>query len=180
MLMQELFSRGIMKMGASRNDPSRQVGVFNREFVAKCQHGAAEIEKFWWIIGSWNHENEVPATSVSPSYTDIGSSNFCLKDNCICIVAADGREIRQITFDPFSRQWIYVLTEGSYGILRSSEGWVGNQIVFAGLMTMIGINCEWRMTWAKRGDDRFSFVNEERSQDGSWLYIDEWRFTRKG
>jgi hypothetical protein len=35
MLMQELFSRGIMKMGASRNDPSRQVGVFNREFVAK-------------------------------------------------------------------------------------------------------------------------------------------------
>jgi hypothetical protein len=73
-----------------------------------------------------------------------------------------------------------VLTEGSYGILRSSEGWVGNQIVFAGLMTMIGINCEWRMTWAKRGDDRFSFVNEERSQDGSWLYIDEWRFTRKG
>jgi hypothetical protein len=112
MLMQELFWRGIMKMGASPNDPSRQVAVFNPEFVAKLPERAAEMEKFRWIAGAWNHENEVPATSVSPAYTDIGSSNFCLKDNWICMVAADGREIRQITFDPFSSQWIYVLTEG--------------------------------------------------------------------
>jgi hypothetical protein len=45
-------------------------------------------------------------------------------------------------------------------------------------MTMIGINCEWRMTWSKAGNGRFRFVNEEKAADGSWAYIDEWRFER--
>lgn len=85
-----------------------------------------------------------------------------------------------MTFDAFSKQWIYVLIQGSYGILRSAEGWVGEQIVFSGLMTMIGINCEWRMTWTREGADQFSFVNEEQKEDGSWAYIDQWRFWRKG
>jgi hypothetical protein len=46
-------------------------------------------------------------------------------------------------------------------------------------MTMIGIDCEWRMTWTKEDANRFSFINEERGDDGSWAYIDEWRFSRK-
>jgi hypothetical protein len=71
------------------------------------------------------------------------------------------------------------LTQGAYGILRSPQGWVGERIVFSGLMTMIGINCEWRMTWAKTGCDEFGFLNEERSENDSWAYIDEWRFKRK-
>jgi hypothetical protein len=75
--------------------------------------------------------------------------------------------------------WIYALLRGSYGILRSREGWTGCQIVFTGLMTMIGINCEWRMTWTKESDDQFAFINEECNDDGSWAYIDEWRFKRK-
>ena len=180
MLIEELFSRGIMTMGPSRNDPSRQVGIFNSAFVAKLPAlRTTEMEKFAWIAGEWNYENEVPATRVSPPYVDIGSAKYCEKGGWICLLALDGREIRQITFDPFSTQWIYVLLEGSYGILRSSEGWVGERIVFSGLMTMVGINCEWRMTWTKTGDDQFGFVNEERNPDGSWAYIDEWRFRRK-
>ena len=46
-------------------------------------------------------------------------------------------------------------------------------------MTMIGINCEWRMRWTRDGEDAFSFVNEERDDAGHWDYIDEWRFNRK-
>ena len=46
-------------------------------------------------------------------------------------------------------------------------------------MTMIGINCDWRMAWTKKSNDEFGFVNEERKSDGSWSYIDEWRFKRK-
>lgn len=88
-----------------------------------------------------------------------------------------------ITFDPFSRQWIYVLTNGAYGILRSSEGWTqtekGDRIVFIGLMTMLGINCDWRMTWTRYSPDEFGFVNDECADGGSWLYIDEWNFRRK-
>jgi hypothetical protein len=94
-------------------------------------------------------------------------------------VGPDGTEGRQITFDPFSRQWIYLLARGSYGILRSPEGWSENQIVFSGTMTMIGITCEWRMSWTKESDRVFGFVNEELAADGGWHYIDRWRFTRK-
>jgi len=32
-------------------------------------------------------------------------------------------ETPNITFDPFSKQWMYVLIDGAYGILRSPEGW---------------------------------------------------------
>jgi hypothetical protein len=184
MLMEELFSRGIMTMGPSRIDSARQVGVFKPEFIATLPAlGAAEMEKFRWIAGEWDHENAVPATRLSPAYTDIGTSRFSICENgsWICAVRPDGREVPHITFDPFSRQWMYVVTNGAYCILRSSEGWVGDEIVFTGLMTMIGINCEWRLTLDHRGSNEFGFVNEERDPDGSenWLYIDEWHFRRK-
>jgi hypothetical protein len=182
MLMQQLFSTGIMKMGPSRVDPARQVGVFDPNFVAGLPaQRAAEMEKFSWLVGEWTYENAVPATSLSPAYADIGVTKFAVsrEGSWICLVTPDGSEIQNITFDPFSKQWIYVLLRGSYGILRSSEGWTGNQIAFSGLMTMIGINCDWRMTWTRESDDQFAFINEERTADGSWAYIDEWSFKRK-
>jgi hypothetical protein len=182
MLIERLFAQGIMTMGPSRLDPSRQVGVFTPGLMEKLAAARAEeLEKFRWIEGEWSYENRVPATRLNPAYSDAGAQKFSVNDaeGWISIVAPDGREYRHITFDPFSRQWIYVLTRGSYGILRSAEGWSGNQIVFSGLMTMLGINCEWRMTWNKSSNDEFAFINEERAADGSWLYIDDWRFKRK-
>jgi hypothetical protein len=182
MLIEELFARGVMIMGPSRTDPARQVGVFNAEALARLPALREEhMQTFRWIAGEWNYENLVPATRLSPAYTETGSSRYsiCETDAWICAVTPDGREVSHITFDPFSQQWIYVLTQGSYGILRSREGWRGNQIVFSGLMTMLGIDCDWRMTWTKHSADEFVFVNEERRGDGAWEYIDEWRFRRK-
>ena len=182
MLMEKLFSSGLMQMGPSRVDTSRQVGVFNPSAIADLPAMRSEqMKQFSWIVGEWNHENAVPATAANPAYIDIGSGRFsiCEKSNWICIVAPDGRETPNITFDPFSRQWIYVLMNGAYGMLRSQEGWVDNQIAFAGMMTMLGITCPWRMRWTKESDDRFSFINEEQDADGNWFYIDEWRFRRK-
>ena len=182
MLIEELFSRGILTMGASQSDPARQAGVFRPEAVSELPAvRAAEMQKFRWIAGEWNYENRVPATRLSPAYTDVGMCRFslCEQDAWICLVPPDGTQSRHITFDPFSRQWIYVLTQGSYGILRSPQGWIEDRIVFSGLMTMIGIDCEWRMTWTKESDDAFSFVNEELGAHGSWEYIDEWHFNRK-
>ena len=182
MLMEQLFASGVMQMGPSRVDPSRQVGVFNPNFVAGLPGlRAAKMEEFRWIVGEWSYENVVPATSANSAYVDVGSSRFSLgeKSNWICIVAPDGRETPNITFDPFSKQWIYLLMQGAYGMLRSPEGWRKGQIVFTGLMTMIGVDCEWRITCSRDGDGRFSFVNEERNANGSWDYIDEWRFVRK-
>jgi hypothetical protein len=34
------------------------------------------------------------------------------------------------------------------------------------------------MTWTKEDANRFSFINEEFGDDGSWEYIDEWQFSR--
>jgi hypothetical protein len=181
-LLEQLFSRGIMRMGPCQADPSRQIGVFNPEILRALQAlKTSEMEKFRWLAGEWDHENEVPATRLSPAYTDIGSSRFSFneKDGWISMIGRDGRESPSLTFDPFSKQWIYVLVRGSYGILRSAEGWVEEAISFSGLMTMLGVTCDWRMTWTKDGADEFSFINEERDADGSWVYIDEWRFRRK-
>ena len=181
MLMEQLFSRGIMQMGPSRVDPGRQVGVFNPTAVAGLPAlRSAEMEKVRWMAGEWNYENRVPATRVSPAYTDIGTArmSFNEKTNWICLVAPDGQESPNITFDPFSLRWIYLLIKGSYGILRS-EGWEGDSIAFTGLMTMIGIDTNWRITLMRHSGDQFSFVNEEHAEDGSWAYIDEWNFKRK-
>lgn len=182
MLIEQLFASGLMQMGPSREDPARKVGVFNPARVAELPAlRAAEIKKFEWLACEWDHENLVPATSHSPAYSDIGVSRFtlCEDDGWICIAAPDGRMIPHITFDPFSRQWIYVLIRGSYGILRSPHGWQDSRIVFTGPMIMIGIDCEWRITFTRHNDDHFSFVNEERAPDGKWSYIDEWQFHRR-
>ncbi len=99
----------------------------------------------------------------------------------VCSVQADGSLNQWVTFDPLSMQWIYLLSRGSFGMLRSREGWMQDRIAFTGLMTMVGLEREWRMTWEHPPSGRveaFRFVNEERIEDGCWSYIDEWRFTR--
>ncbi|KAA6456882.1 hypothetical protein DYQ86_23810 [Acidobacteria bacterium AB60] len=51
MLMEELFSTGVMTMGPSRVDPARQVGVFRPELLATLPGiRAAEMEKIGWRI----------------------------------------------------------------------------------------------------------------------------------
>jgi len=95
------------------------------------------------------------------------------------VVEPSGAKLRNITFDPFSRQWIYVLTRGSYGLLRSPQGWIDDRVLLSGNMTMIGINCEWRMTWTKISEDEFGFLNEQIGAGGGWEHIDEWQFARK-
>lgn len=178
MLIEDLFAKGVMTMGPSRLDPARQVGVFAPAAIAGVSAArAAEIERFRWIAGEWNFENSVPKTRANPAYADVGTHRFEITDDgWVCSVSADGAQQRCLTFDPFSAQWIYVLTRGAFGMLRSKDGWVGNQIAFTGLMTMIGVECEWRMTWTKTSAEEFRFVNEERTADGDWAYIDEWRF----
>jgi hypothetical protein len=182
MLMEELFSRGVMVMGPARNDPGRSVGVFGPGVLERALAARArEMEKFRWIAGEWSYENLVPATRCNPAYVDAGVTRFVISDDgaWVCAAAPDGSQQKYITFDPLSMQWILVIMRGSYGILRSKDGWAGERIAFAGLMTMVGIDCEWRMTWTRKGADEFGFTNEEKAADGAWVPIDEWRYVRK-
>src|SRR5580765_6557088 len=167
-LIETLFARRLVRMGPSRHDASRQVATFDPEVLAGlASRRTDEMARFQWLIGDWTFENPVPATRLSPAYCDAGSASFASSPDgaFICMVARDGRQTPLLTFDPWSDQWIYMLTNGSYGVLRS-PGWQGDAITFAGTMTMIGINCEWRMTWTRDGPDAFRFVNEEKLADG--------------
>ena len=180
MVMEELFRRGIMAMGPSRHDPSSTVGVFNKDFAAQLPAiRRAGMDTLRWMAGEWDTLNTVPATSQNPAYTETGAGSLtlCEKENWICR-GREGSQKPHITFDPFSRQYMYVLTEGAYGILRS-PGWEKNWLMFSGHMTMIGVDCEWRTTLTKHSDDRFHYLNEELLSDGQWALIDEWLFTRK-
>jgi hypothetical protein len=181
MLIAELFRNGTMAMGPSRNDPNRLVGVFAPGVLSAATEARARaMESFRWIEGEWSYENEVPATCFNPAYTDTGSGRFVLGEGgtWVCAVSGEGREYPQITFDPLSNQWIYLLTRGSYGLLRSPDGWQRDSIAFSGLMTMLGIELEWKMTWIKESRDRFRFINEEREGNEGWKFIDEWRYRR--
>jgi hypothetical protein len=180
MLMQQLFERGIMTMGPSPKDPERQVGVFNPKFLAGlAEDRRAKMAEMAWLAGDWVTLNRVPETPANPAYDDPGTATLKPGEggSWICGVGPDGRERPFITYDPLSKQWIYVLTRGAFGILRS-PGWRGNQIVFEGRMTMIGVDCELRQTWTKVSDDEYRFINEELLPDGSWGYVDAWEYRR--
>jgi hypothetical protein len=180
-LIETLFSQHIVRMGPSRSDPARQVATFDPKTIGSfAAVRESEMNTFRWLVGEWTYQNPVPATPVSPAYCDLGSALFAESADgaSICSVGHDGRQTPLLAFDPWSRRWMYMLTKGSYGILRS-PGWRGHQITFVGTLTMIGIDCEWKMTWTRDDDDEFVFVNEEKLADGSWSYIDEWRYRRK-
>jgi hypothetical protein len=77
MLMAELLEKDIMVMGPSRDDPQRQVGVLNKELVVTLPAARlAEMEKVKWLSGEWTAINKVPASHVSPAYTDINTSTL--------------------------------------------------------------------------------------------------------
>jgi len=178
--MEQLFERGIMVMGTGGKDHKEPIGMFNLALVSEFPAlRKAELEKMRWLEGSWSSVNRVPATRFNPAYTDVntGEYKFCDRGHWICLVGKEGSERKHITFDPFSKQWIYLLAEGAYGILRS-PGWDGNRLVWTGEMTMIGVNCVLRQSWEKKSDDQFSFINEERLEDGTWGYVDEWEIRR--
>ena len=147
--MEELFSSGVMTMGPSRTDPARQVGVFTAEVLARLP-GIRAAEME--KIG-WM-AGEWQHQNHVPATPNI-------------------------TFDPFSKQWIYVLMRGAYGMLRSADGWQDKRLVFTGEMTMLGPPRMWRLTLTRQSQDEFRFVNEEREADGTWAYIDRWEFRRK-
>src|SRR5262245_2510436 len=107
-LIETLFEKHVMAMGPSRNDPARLVGVFDGEFLSGLAAlRSRELVKFAWLAGEWSYQNLVPATRLSPAYTDVGTARFaaCENDKWLCFVGRDGQPRRHITFDPFSRQW---------------------------------------------------------------------------
>jgi len=180
-VIEELFSKGVMVMGPSREDPNREVGIFNRERVAGF--GAARkvaMAQMAWLAGVWSAENKVPATKRNPAYVDRLTYTYqvCENGSWICLVDGRGKERPHITYDPFSNKWIYVLAEGAFGILRSS-GWTASSIEFTGPMLMLGAERDVRQVWHKVSDEEFRFVNEERTASGEWVLTDEWTMRKK-
>jgi hypothetical protein len=177
-LIEELFEKGTMVMGPSRHDPAETVGTFPPDLLPKLiAERKEQVQKLQFMVGDWLTVNQVPATSQTPAYAERSKGTFRISPSgtWLCMVR-NGTEIKYITYDPFSEQWMYVLAEGAYGILRS-KGWQGDQIAFSGLMTMIGVERELRHTITKVNDEEFKALNEERHGD-EWIYVDEWSYRR--
>jgi hypothetical protein len=177
-LIEELFEKGIMVMGPSRHDPKEIVGTFPPDLFPKLvAQRTAEMQRVRFMAGEWLTVNQVPATPRNPAYAEHGKGSMRMSPTgaWLCLVRS-GVEVPHITFDPFSRQWMYILAEGAFGILRS-KGWEGERISFTGLMTMIGAERELRHTITKVGGDEFHSLNEEL-HGSEWVYVDEWQYRR--
>lgn len=69
-------------------------------------------------------------------------------------------------------------TESVYGVLQC-KGWQRDSIVFAGCLTMLGVDCEICQTISKRSADGFHTLNEEEIKEGTWVVTDEFELRRK-
>jgi hypothetical protein len=92
MVIEELFTRRIVIMGLTTDDPARRVGVFNPDFAANLPAVCA-AEKIRWLAGKWKSINRVPPTSVSPAYTETGMATFTLCDPALKVTRMGPRRI---------------------------------------------------------------------------------------
>ena len=142
LIFEQLVGRGFMVL-----DPVRKVLVFHREVVGKFPAiRKAKVEEFKWLVGEWSAENRV-ATPTTPAYTDtyLYTYQLCEGDTRISITGPGGNPRPYLTFDPFSSRWMMTFVDGLYGVLQSG-GWQDNSVVFAGPLTMLGVDCELRQT----------------------------------
>ena len=177
LIFEQLVRRGFMVL-----DPERKVLTFNREVVGKFPPvRKSKMEEFQWLVGEWAFENRVRATPTTPAYTDtyFYTYQLCEDDTRLCLVGPGGKLRPYLTFDAFSNRWMMTFTEALYGVLRS-YGWQGNTIVFAGGLTMLGVDCELRQTITRQSESQFHILNEEKLTDGSWHMMDEFNCRRKG
>jgi hypothetical protein len=175
-IFEQLVGHGFMVL-----DPVRKVLVFNREVVAKFPAiRKAKMEEFKWLVGEWSAENRVPPTPTTPAYTDtyLYTYRLCEGDTRISITGPGGNPRPYLTFDPFSRRWMMTFVDGLYGVLQSG-GWQDDLVVFAGRLTMLGVDCELRQTMTRRGSDEFHILNEEKLSDDRWQVVDEFYCRRK-
>ena len=165
LIFEQLVARGLMAF-----DPNRKVLAFNLPALAKFPAiRQQKMEEFKWLIGEWAFENRVHATPTTPAYTDTYFYAYNLSDDGTRFtVSGHGAKARPyLAFDPFSNRWMMTFTEGLFGVLQSN-GWQGDAIVFTGLLTMLGVDCELRQTITKKSSDEFHILNEEKLRDETW------------
>ena len=153
LIFEQLVGHGFMVL-----DPVRKVLVFNREVVGRfLAIRKAKMEEFKWLVGEWSAENRV-ATPTTPAYTDtyLYTYQLCEGDTRISITGPGGNPRPYLTFDPFSRRWMMTFVDGLYGVLQSGGGWQDNFVVFAGRLTMLGIDCELRQTMTGEAATNFT------------------------
>ena len=115
------------------------------------------MEEFKWLVGEWSAENRVQATPATPAYTDtyLYTYQLCEGDTRISITGPGGNLWPYLTFDPFTGRWMMTFVDGLYDVLQS-RGWQDNLVVFAGHLTMLGIDCELRQTMTGEAATNFT------------------------
>jgi len=162
-------------------DPERKVGVFDMDVISKFPAlRKQQMDTVRWMEGDWSAENSVRATPVSPAYTDTYPYTYRFSEDgtTLCILRG-GKEVPNLTYDAFSKKWVFMLPGGgAFGIL-TSPGWKDGSIEFIGHVLMLGVECEMRTTVTRRSDREYYMINHEKNPDGSWVVVDDWIFRKR-
>ena len=124
-------------------------------------------------------ESDSHVRAPSPAYVDTYPYVYrlCEDGTALCIVCG-GKEVPNITYDAFSKNWLLLMPGGgAFGILTSA-GWPGDSIEVTGHVLMLDYEFELRTTITRRSDREYYMSNHEQQPDRTWT-LDDWVFRKR-
>jgi hypothetical protein len=156
-----------------------------RSDLAQLGAPPVELQQVSWMIGTWDIEATVFATTSAPERVDRGRSVVTPVIGGTWLQMADTypggtQDLGFLTFDPVGRRWLSLGLDSTGNAVRASApAWDGDRLaLLAGDAIIVGEHVSLRQTLTRLGPDAFTLSNEERRPDGSWLRLDEYRFRR--
>jgi hypothetical protein len=147
-----------------------------------------ELEQMAWLHGTWLESGTAYATPTTPERVHEAHSTLIWKpvfqDHWLMAMdhadAEKARGVNYLTYDALTQQWIWVTIEVGVITLgvRTARAWDGNVLTFTSTIRILDEVTDLRSHLIKLSEDAWKVVNEEKRPDGTWLPIDEHRFTR--
>jgi hypothetical protein len=138
-----------------------------------------------WIAGDWDvagvifatsHIPETPRRSSVPQKWSIDRQGMTIYSEPY---GKPEQRSAEVSWDPYARQWVSVLTPPyGYGVMTGA-GWRGDRLDLIGKVTFPGGDFVMRHSFVRLSQDSFEIQNSERLPDGSWRPIDKHVFTRR-
>ena len=149
----------------------------------------AELELARWLVGTWSTGGTAFATPTTPERRVEHPEarlrcRFVLGGHWLQFEGEWGRPrrfhfVQYLGYDPHAGQWVLIGIEHPSGwSVRMAPGWADNHLQFEGRWDIAGETVELRHRLVKLSDDAWKWENDEKQADGSWLPIDEHRYTR--
>lgn len=154
------------------------------ELASKLGHPSPELQQLEWMLGYWEVTATVFATAKSQESNLYGTSTVTRALDGTWFQIADEyfgkpQDIGFMTFNPVIRKWVAAQVDASgNSITTTSDGWVGNKLVFSGKVQIVGEVATLRQTLEKLSDREYVIGNEERLPNGQWVALDRYVYRK--